>query len=859
MKRKLLAKFLTAALVVETVLQGWGAFPVHAAGEIPIDSAHFPDAEFRKIMNQRYDTNHDGYLDERERGVYNVVCEGNKNVKSMEGIEYFPDVRGIWCKDCDLASLDLSQNKEVTGVWCSGNPRIKSLSFRDNPNLEWLYCHDCDLRSLDVTQNDKLAYLEVNTNEYLGTLDVTNNPNLEHLTCGTCGLARLDLSNNPILTHLDAFQNKFTSLDLSHNTQLKRLDIWNNRELGNIDVSIFPDLEFYNCAYNGVTELDVTHNESLMMLICSGNPDLKKLDLTHNHRLAWLRCMSTGISSLNLSQCPQLYFCQVCHNPGLTSLDISNNTRLIKIVQDGEIDYSEYDGMNYDWVINYGGSTDYMDDLRYWFIVDDAWCNVTGVPSQPVGNGDPNYYDCFINTNDGASGDIVTRGEAIQTLYELAGRPGYNGSGASRFNDLDGEFYKAAAIWGAEENIALGYPNVYSDTFAGDKPISKQDLALMVHRYALAYGYDSAYDYGRTDHFKDSLDIDFYAWGAFTYAIQWEIIPTKGDYVYPHGRATATEFQTGLKNFMDHVGISRSVSVCTSGGNGNLTAQDKNTRHYTNHSECFGNSNNGGGSGNNNSNPVNNFNREEATKFVDRMYKVVLGRNADQDGENYWVRELESGRKDAVDIVYGFFYSQEYQNSNKSNNEIVTDCYNAMLGRDPDSSGFDYWVQRLDVGMTPEAILAGFVGSQEFINLCRGYGIDPGTYRTTAARDQNYERTYFVYRLYKNCLGRTPDVGGLENWCGELGRGGSGTKVAYGFVFSQEYLRKHTSNEEYVDMLYRTILGREADSAGRRNWVGQLNRGGSREQVLNGFMQSQEFAEQCRKAGINKGDPIPEP
>ena len=594
MKRfsKQLGRFFATMLVAESVLQFVGPISAHAEGDIPVDADHFPDAGFRTVISQVYDSDHNGYLDDRERGVYNVKCEENKNVKSMDGIEYFPEVRGVWCKDCDIDHLDLSQNPKVVGVWCSGNPRLTSLSFDNNPDLEWVYCHDCDIRSLDVSHNPKIAYLEVNTNGHLGEgqggsgLHVENCPNLEHLTCGNCNLGSLDLTHCPRLTHLDAFGNGFQTLDLTHNTKLQRIDIWKNDDLGNMDFSIFPDLTFLNCGYNGMTELDVTHNPNLMMLVCNGNQELRSLDLTHNDRLAWLRCMNTSVSSLDLSNCPQLYFCQVAQNPNMGTLDISNNTRLIKIMRDGHQDYSERDSLNNpDVLINYGGSTDYMDDRRFWFGYDDNSnysCTIVG-GNNAVTNGDPDYYDCYINTNDVASGDLVTRGEAIQTLYELAGRPSYNGGG--RFTDVDGEFYEAAAKWGADHNIALGYPNIYSDTFAGDKPISKQDLAVMVHSYALAFDKYSAYDYGRSDHWEDSLDIDFYAWGAFTYAIQWQIVQSYGDNVYPHGRMTTAEFETGLQNFCDKIEIAKTVSVCTSGGSGTLEASDiNNNRHRTNHS-----------------------------------------------------------------------------------------------------------------------------------------------------------------------------------------------------------------------------------------------------------------------------------
>ncbi len=262
------------------------------------------------------------------------------------------------------------------------------------------------------------------------------------------------------------------------------------------------------------------------------------------------------------------------------------------------------------------------------------------------------------------------------------------------------------------------------------------------------------------------------------------------------------------------------------------------------------------------SNAGNNtdYSQEKTTRgFVYRMYDVVLGRQPDENGLNDWVSRLNSGQATAVDIVYGFFYSPEYQNKGKTNSEIVTDCYQAMLGREPDAAGYVYWLDRLNVGMTPEAIFAGFVGSQEFMSLCSYYGIAPGQYILTAARDQNYERTYFVYRLYQNCLGRTPDAAGQEDWCAQLGRGESGSNVAYGFVFSPEYWGRHVDNTEYVSMLYKTILGREGETAGMADWINQLNYTYTREHVLNGFLYSREFAQQCSVAGIHVGSPVAEP
>ena len=208
--------------------------------------------------------------------------------------------------------------------------------------------------------------------------------------------------------------------------------------------------------------------------------------------------------------------------------------------------------------------------------------------------------------------------------------------------------------------------------------------------------------------------------------------------------------------------------------------------------------------------------------------------------------------------LLGSLNQKNMRKKNKGTSEVVTDCYNAMLNRDPDNSGKNYWNNRLNVGMTSRAVLTGFVGSKEFKNLCNKYGIQPGSLAVEKARDQNYERTYFVYRLYQNCLGRTPDVAGLEDWCTQITKGKTGANLAYGFIFSKEYKNKHVLNAEFVDMLYKTMMGRIPDTLGFEDWYYRLNNTSTREHVLNGFLFSTEFKKQCAKAGIEIGSKIEE-
>ena len=248
-----------------------------------------------------------------------------------------------------------------------------------------------------------------------------------------------------------------------------------------------------------------------------------------------------------------------------------------------------------------------------------------------------------------------------------------------------------------------------------------------------------------------------------------------------------------------------------------------------------------------------------ARGFVYRMYRVALNREPDAAGLNHWVMQLQLGNVRAGDIVDQFFSSVEYQNRNRSIDDTVRDLYTAMMNRAPDATGLNYWKERLTVGMTTQFLASNFVNSNEFRTICSAYKIQPGTITLKNARDLSYERTKFVYNLYMSCLGRSPDTAGQENWCKFLARGGDGTTIANGFVFSSELWLKHLDNEKFVDVLYNSILGRPADAAGKAQWANQLNYSSSRAHVLNGFLFSQEFLQNCAAAHINVGKRIEEP
>jgi hypothetical protein len=100
-----------------------------------------------------------------------------------------------------------------------------------------------------------------------------------------------------------------------------------------------------------------------------------------------------------------------------------------------------------------------------------------------------------------------------------------------------------------------------------------------------------------------------------------------------------------------------------------------------------------------------------------------------------------------------------------------------------------------------------------------------------------------VIRLYDAVLQRAPDPAGLDLWVDLMETGQTTLKeVALGFLSSPEFQARagNLSNADFVELIYTSALGRASDPGGKAYWVGQLEAGSNRGEVLIGFSESVE-------------------
>lgn len=125
---------------------------------------------------------------------------------------------------------------------------------------------------------------------------------------------------------------------------------------------------------------------------------------------------------------------------------------------------------------------------------------------------------------------------------------------------------------------------------------------------------------------------------------------------------------------------------------------------------------------------------------------------------------------------------------------------------------------------------------------------------TPESEEKDVQIRAFVERMYSKCLNRGSDTVGIDYWSNELATGNrTGANVASRFVFSDEYISRNATDEEFVTMLYYTFFDREPDSVGFDYWIGELSKIHTREYVFACFVNSAEFKTICENYGIVRG------
>ncbi|WP_052447470.1 DUF4214 domain-containing protein [Clostridium polynesiense] len=246
---------------------------------------------------------------------------------------------------------------------------------------------------------------------------------------------------------------------------------------------------------------------------------------------------------------------------------------------------------------------------------------------------------------------------------------------------------------------------------------------------------------------------------------------------------------------------------------------------------------------------------ESATGFVTRLYQTILSRQPDESGVAFWAQTLNIQQITAAEVADQFFSGAEFKSKNISDVDFVKIVYKSLLGRDPDEGGIKYWTNALSNGSSRDSILSTFVRSQEFGILCANYGIPSGSPIFDNVK-KNSNIANLVRRTYIHTLGRGADENGFNYWFNGIYNGHiTPAQMIEEFIQSEEFVKGNVSANEYINIVYKTLYDRNADSEGMSYWVNSIMHGYSRHFILVNCINSQEFKDTIARYNIkNAGE-----
>ena len=814
------------------------------------------------------------------------------------------------CSNNELTSLDVSKNTALTELYCSSN-QLTSLFVINNTKLEILYCDGNAITGLNLNSNTKLNILYCGSNE-LSELKVSNLPLVE-LSCYDNKLTSLDVSKNRKLKELSCFNNQLTELDLRQNTQLMRLvcygnsissisveycswlilvlqqypiknstdckvsegDVYGetpcavivdltteitgddeiiinvnfpdanfrsyvasskvdknlsgtlsadeiaavteinvnnkdisdltgieyftaleklecyNNQLTSLDVSKNTMLYYLDCSYNYLTSLDVSSNTYLMTLYCNCN-EIPSLDLSNNTALESLSCYTNALTSLDVSKNTALSYLD-CEGNQLTSLDVSNNIALECL----------YCCENQIATLSLGKNT----------VLGYLNCVHNKLTSLDV-SGCTALIELYCSDNQLASLD-VTKNMALQYLdCSINQLSVLDLSNSISLLSLDCSMNKLSSL-------DLSVTQSLQSLYCGSNLISELDLSSNLALCALGC--------------EKNLITELYLGCCPQMVYLWQYYPPVYD---PETNTMVTIIEGGYLSYDYGVKVTLEKPTTPVPGPDTPTpAPDTPTPAPDTPTP--------------EPHPVTDPTFED---FVERLYTVALNRESEPEGKAYWVDQVVNKGASGADCARFFLLSApEFMNRNLPDDVFIETLYQTFFGRASEGEGKSYWLMRLATGSTKEELVNEFIESVEWCNICSRYGVKSGAvYHKATFASKNAIK--FATRLYTCCLGRDPEDEGLQYWSLALTNlEATGYQAASLFFTLPEFVGLNTTNEEYLTRLYKTFMGRDPEADGFAYWLGLLNGGMDRVEVMKTFASCPEFQEICNQYGIDRG------
>ena len=144
----------------------------------------------------------------------------------------------------------------------------------------------------------------------------------------------------------------------------------------------------------------------------------------------------------------------------------------------------------------------------------------------------------------------MTRGMFVTVLYRLAGKPAV--SADSTFPDVadKSQYYYDAVVWSNANNIVTGYDD---GKFYPDNLITREQMAVIMYRYASYAGYDTTADSTKYDTFPDTGNVSAFAADAMKWSTSNGLINGSDGKLLPKDTASRAQVAQIILNFCRNI------------------------------------------------------------------------------------------------------------------------------------------------------------------------------------------------------------------------------------------------------------------------------------------------------------------
>ncbi len=220
---------------------------------------------------------------------------------------------------------------------------------------------------------------------------------------------------------------------------------------------------------------------------------------------------------------------------------------------------------------------------------------------------------------------------------------------------------------------------------------------------------------------------------------------------------------------------------------------------------------------------------------VARAHLALLGTIPDEEQFEKVADSHVTGRRTVASAATAIAESAAFRAAygTPGDSSFIDIVYRAVHGRGANASERTTWTKRFASGTPRGQLVASLIDVPAFV-------------KRTNPEVLKMEMAGPVGRLYYAYFLRQPKEQGLNYW---INAGAGVPVVSDNFASSSEFARRYGSlnNRQFVQLVYRNVLEREAVGNGLDYWTSLLNRGRSRGQIMVGFSNSDEFKKKVKK------------